>query len=39
MLLNNHRITEDIKKEIKNYLEMTAKLQRRKTCGMQQKQV
>ena len=38
-LLNNQEITEEIKEEIKKYLEtMTMKTQRSKTYGTQQKQ-
>ena len=37
-LLNNQEITEEIKKEIKEYLEINDKAQQPKSYGMQQKQ-
>ena len=38
MLLNNQWITEEIKEEIKKYLEMTTKTQQSNTYGMKKKQ-
>ena len=39
MFLNNQQITEEIKREIKKFLEqMTMKTRQLKTFGMQQKQ-
>ena len=39
MFLNNQQVPEEIKKEIKTFLEtMTMKIQQLKTYGMQQKQ-
>ena len=38
MLLNNQGITEELKEEIKKYLDMTTKTRRSKTYGIEQKQ-
>ena len=38
MFLNNQQVTEEIKRDIKKFLQMTMKTLQLKTYGMQQKQ-